>query len=119
MDREKIKQVLINMLSNSIDAVGGSGTVQVRTDILNKENILYYRIQVSDNGAGISDDIREQIFSPYFTTRNSGTGLGLAIVERIIFDHNGSIWFDSEKGIGSTFYIDLPVEENYVQNTGN
>jgi nitrogen fixation/metabolism regulation signal transduction histidine kinase len=119
MDREKIKQVLINLLSNSIDAVGGAGTIQVRTDILNKENILYYRIQISDNGSGISDKIREQVFSPYFTTRNSGTGLGLAIVERIIFDHNGAIWFDSEKGVGSTFYIDLPVEENYVQNTGN
>ncbi len=118
MDREKIKQVLINLLSNSVEAVDRSGYIQVRTDVINKENILYYRIQISDNGYGIRDEIKEQVFSPYFTTRNSGTGLGLAIVERIIFDHNGSIWFESEQGVGTTFYIDLPVEENYVQNTG-
>ncbi len=119
MDREKIKQVLINLISNSVDAVDRAGYIQVRTDILNKENILYYRIQISDNGYGIREDIKEQIFSPYFTTRKSGTGLGLAIVERIIFDHNGSIWFESEADVGTTFYIDLPVEENYVQNTDN
>ena len=119
MDREKIKQVLINLLSNAVDAVGDEGTIQLRTDILNKDNVLYYRIQISDNGYGIREDIKEQVFSPYFTTRNSGTGLGLAIVERIIFDHNGSIWFESEEGVGTTFYIDLPVEDNYEQNTGN
>ncbi len=119
MDREKIKQVLINLLSNSVNAVDMSGLIQVRTDIINKENIFFYRIQISDNGAGIKDEIRPQVFSPYFTTRAAGTGLGLAIVERIIFDHNGAIWFESEEGVGTTFYIDLPVEENYVQNTDN
>ena len=122
MDREKIKQVLINLISNSVNAVEASdrpGYIQVRSDILNKENILFYRIQISDNGYGIKEEIKEQVFSPYFTTRTSGTGLGLAIVERIIFDHNGSIWFESEENVGTTFYIDLPVEENYVQNTDN
>ena len=119
MDREKIKQVIINLLSNSVDAVGNTGLIQLRTDIINKDNILYYRIQMSDNGYGIKEDIKEQVFAPYFTTRSTGTGLGLAIVERIIFDHNGSIWFESEEGIGTTFYIDLPVEDNYVQNTDN
>lgn len=107
-DREKIKQVMINLFSNSIDSMEGSGKVSVRTDSIVKDNRKFCRIQIADTGKGIDSEIAEQVFTPYFTTREKGTGLGLAIVERIIFDHNGSIWFESEKGTGTTFFIDLP-----------
>ncbi|MDX9799853.1 MAG: ATP-binding protein [Spirochaetia bacterium] len=108
IDREKIKQVLINLFTNAIDAMDSSGTVSIRTDTIVKENRKFYRIQIADSGKGIAGEIADQVFAPYFTTRENGTGLGLAIVERIIFDHNGSIWFETEKGVGSTFFIDLP-----------
>ncbi len=107
-DREKIKQVLINLFSNAIDAMDGNGTISVRTDSIVKENRKFYRMQIADTGRGMDGEIVDQVFAPYFTTRENGTGLGLAIVERIIFDHNGSIWFETEKGVGTTFFIDLP-----------
>ena len=107
-DMEKIKQVLINLISNAIDAMDGNGRISVRTDSIVKENRKYYRIQVADTGRGMDSSIVDQVFTPYFTTREKGTGLGLAIVERIVFDHNGSIWFETEKGVGTTFFIDLP-----------
>ncbi len=59
---------------------------------------------------GIDPDFHGQVFNPYFTTKPDGTGLGLSIVERIIFDHKGQIWFETERGVGTTFIIDLPLE---------
>ncbi|MCL2792101.1 MAG: ATP-binding protein [Spirochaetaceae bacterium] len=115
-DNEKIKQVLINLFTNAIDAMDGQGVIRIRTDKITKEGRPFYRIQIADTGRGIDKDIAEKIFSPYFTTRENGTGLGLAIVERIIFDHNGLIWFETEKGLGSTFFIDLPIGVDGEQN---
>lgn len=108
LDREKIKQVLINIISNAIDAMEGEGEIAVRTDIIFKEEKKFYRMQIADTGEGMEKDVSDQIFTPYFTTRENGTGLGLAIAERIIFDHNGTLWFETEKGVGTTFFIDLP-----------
>lgn len=108
LDREKIKQVLINIIGNAIEAMKGVGEIAVRTDIIFKEEKKFYRMQIADAGEGMDKEVAEQIFTPYFTTREKGTGLGLAIVERIIFDHSGTIWFETEKGVGTTFFIDLP-----------
>ena len=57
------------------------------------------------------EETREKIFDPYFTTKKDGSGLGLSIVDRIIFDHDGRIWFETKKGSGTTFFIDLPLEQ--------
>jgi two-component system nitrogen regulation sensor histidine kinase NtrY len=51
------------------------------------------------------------VFQPYVTTKADGTGLGLAIVERILFDHQGRVWFESQPGFGTTFFLDLPTED--------
>ena len=59
----------------------------------------------------MDEDVQQKLFNPYFTTKKDGSGLGLAIVERIIFDHNGSIWFETKKGSGTSFFIDLPFKE--------
>jgi signal transduction histidine kinase len=67
-------------------------------------------MQVIDTGSGIDEDFHGRVFNPYFTTKEAGTGLGLPIVERIIFDHKGQIWFETEAGVGTTFFIDLPME---------
>ncbi|TFG62070.1 MAG: HAMP domain-containing protein [Spirochaetales bacterium] len=113
LDRNLIKQVFTNMFQNSLEAIEGAGAIIVRTDIVTKGKVKYCRIQIKDTGAGISPGDQEKIFNPYFTTKTKGTGLGLAIVERILFDHNGQIWFESVKGAGTVFFIDLPKEENY------
>ena len=88
----------------------GAGRLEVRSDLVKKGNTRYCRIQVEDSGCGIADNVQGEVFNPYFTTKSHGTGLGLPIVERIIFDHHGQIWFESAQGVGTTFFIDLPME---------
>jgi two-component system, NtrC family, nitrogen regulation sensor histidine kinase NtrY len=110
-DRGHLKQVFSNLFKNAIDAMNGKGSVAIRTDLVKRTNSLYCRIQVQDTGGGIPEEIRDRIFAPYFTTKTFGTGLGLSIVEHIVIDHRGQIWFETEKGSGTTFFIDLPVEQ--------
>lgn len=109
-DRRQLKQVFSNLFQNAIDAMGRTGRIRLRTDLVKKRESSYCRVQVEDTGPGISDEHQEEVFNPYFTTKGQGTGLGLAIVERIVFDHNGQIWFETEPGVGTTFFLDLPVE---------
>jgi nitrogen fixation/metabolism regulation signal transduction histidine kinase len=108
-DPSQLRQVLGNLFGNAIDAMSGHGDLFVRADLVKKGNSLYCRIQVQDTGPGIAPEYHDKVFNPYFTTKKHGTGLGLAIVERIIFDHRGQIWFETESGLGTTFFIDLPV----------
>jgi nitrogen fixation/metabolism regulation signal transduction histidine kinase len=110
IDKNRFSQILTNLVINAIDAMNESGIIEIRTDIVKKREVSYCRLSVKDSGRGINAEERSLIFTPYFTTKTSGTGLGLPIVERIINDHGGAIWFDSAEGIGTTFYIDLPVE---------
>lgn len=107
-DSGQLRQVLGNLVRNALDAVGEDGTVRIHTDEVSKGDDRFVRIQVEDNGAGIADDQKAKVFDPYVTTKPNGTGLGLSIVQRIVFDHHGHIWFESEPGVGSTFYVDLP-----------
>jgi signal transduction histidine kinase len=110
IDRNRLTQILTNLLVNAIDAMNGSGSVEIRTDIVKKHATAYCRIGVKDSGKGIAAEDSNFVFTPYFTTKQSGTGLGLPIIERIVNDHGGIIWFDTAEGIGTTFYIDLPAE---------
>ncbi len=112
MDRGQMRQVFSNLFKNAFEAVEDSGFLTVRIDLVRKRNKQYCRIQVQDSGIGIDPSFHGQVFNPYFTTKEGGTGLGLPIVERIIFDHNGQIWFETEKDVGTTFIIDLPLERN-------
>jgi nitrogen fixation/metabolism regulation signal transduction histidine kinase len=109
-DADQIRQMFTNLLTNSIEAMPEGGDIRIRADLVKKGNIRYCRILVSDTGVGISEEYKNLVFNPYFTTKAQGTGLGLSIVERIIFDHKGQIWFESEQGKGTTFFIDLPLE---------
>lgn len=109
VDASQIKQVLANLFKNAIEAAGSGVEIVLRTDLVKRGNSRYCRIQVRDNGPGISETTQGEVFNPYFTTKRHGTGLGLAIVERIVFDHQGQIWFESAPGDGTTFYLDLPL----------
>jgi two-component system nitrogen regulation sensor histidine kinase NtrY len=118
-DPGQIKQVFSNLFKNAVEAMEERGEIYIEADLVKKGNSHYCRVQVQDTGPGIDGEHRTQIFNPYFTTKPSGTGLGLAIVERIVFDHQGHIWFESEVNAGTTFFIDLPLEKQHEQDSHN
>jgi nitrogen fixation/metabolism regulation signal transduction histidine kinase len=117
-DRAQIRQVFSNLFANAVDAMDGGGEVSVRADLVKRGNSHYARVQVRDTGPGISSEDHGKVFNPYYTTKSDGTGLGLAIVERIVFDHGGQIWFETEPGLGTTFFIDIPQGATNEQDTG-
>jgi len=108
VDRDQMKRVFANLFTNAIHAMPEGGTLSVRADAVKKAQKGYCRIAVRDTGVGIPEADIERIFDPYFTTRKGGTGLGLAIVRRIVFDHGGNVWAESDGSRGTTFFIDLP-----------
>jgi PAS domain S-box-containing protein len=103
----KLHQVILNILSNAIQALNGKGTITISTK-LNGEFII---LNISDNGHGIEKEVLSRIFDPFFTTKEpgKGTGLGLAICYQIIQEFKGNIEILSEKGNGTTALITLPV----------
>ena len=109
VDRSQMKRVFANLFTNAIQAMPDGGLLGVRTDIVKKAHISYCRIAVSDTGTGIAEQDRERVFDPYFTTKRDGTGLGLAIVQRIVFDHKGNVWAESDGSSGTTIFIDIPT----------
>ena len=108
-DPAQIRQVISNLAKNAVEAAGPAGRVALSADYIIKERGAYCRIQVEDSGGGIPQELHKRIFDPYMTTKASGTGLGLAIVQRIVFDHGGQIWFETQQQVGTTFFVDLPV----------
>jgi nitrogen fixation/metabolism regulation signal transduction histidine kinase len=118
INRHKLGQMITNLVINAIDAMDNAGLIEIRTDLVEKRASPYCRLSIRDTGKGISEEVAKKIFTPYFTTKESGTGLGLPIVERIASEHGGAIWFDSVMGEGSTFYLDLPMDENLRNPTG-
>ncbi|MEK6533826.1 MAG: ATP-binding protein [Nitrospirota bacterium] len=116
LDRQQIKQVLLNLLLNAIDAMGdGGGQLRVRTHRIMKPGAaVWTQIEIEDSGPGISKANLEHIFDPFFTTKHTsgehaGTGLGLTIVHQIIQEHSGEIQVESTEGVGTTFSVNLPA----------
>ncbi len=109
-DPGQIHQILINLLVNSMQAMPEGGKLSIYTGL--EDDYVYFTIQ--DNGIGMSEDIKEKIFLPFYTTKDidQGTGLGLSVVHGIINSHNGKIHVDSTEGKGTTFTIYLPGREN-------
>jgi two-component system sensor kinase FixL len=106
-DPKQVHQVLINLFKNALEAMpqGGEITVTSRVKGANAE------ISIADTGAGIAPEVAGKIFQPYFTTKEKGTGLGLAICQGIISEHGGVISVDSTPGQGTTFTMQLPLNE--------
>ena len=104
-DKDKIKQVFINLIKNSEDSIDANGNIDFIIS-QDKGNIL---ITLSDTGKGISKDNLAKIFNLYFTTKSEGSGIGLSIIQRIITEHNGIISVDSELNIGTTFNLKIPA----------
>ncbi len=107
VDKSQLLRILNNLLENAVQAIpeGRDGEIDV---MLAKEDGTAM-ITITDNGSGIDEDVQGKIFQPYFTTKTSGTGLGLAMTKKIIEFWGGSIWFDTQLNVGTTFYIKLPL----------
>lgn len=118
-DEGQISQVVNNLIVNAQQAMPEGGTIRIRGEnvTLGPESEpsaspgRYVKISVTDQGRGISPDIRERIFDPYFTTKGEGRGLGLATVYSILKNHAGLIQVESETGAGATFHFYLPAAE--------
>ena len=108
-DRGQLSQVLLNLLENARDAVAGTGRVRVQTRLSRPGRAV--ALVVEDSGPGVATDVRERIFTPYYTTKHAsgGTGLGLAIVHRIVTDHGGRIAVGESSLGGARFLVELPV----------
>jgi signal transduction histidine kinase len=108
-DPNKLKQVVINLVMNAVQAMQGEGRVVLQTGI-NRDGDL--ELLVKDDGPGIPEGLQEQVFVPFFTTKpeGEGTGLGLYICQNIIREHGGVITLESQPGAGTTFRICLPVK---------
>ena len=120
LDRQQIKQVLLNLLLNAMDSMtGAGGRLRVQTRKLVKpEGHVWVHIEIEDNGEGIQETNLEHIFDPFFTTKHEsgeheGTGLGLTIVHQIIQEHHGEIRVKSSFGVGTTFFVSLPALPAY------
>jgi two-component system NtrC family sensor kinase len=104
-----LNQVVMNILSNAADALGGEGVIEIAT---NEQNGLY-RIEINDSGPGVPETVRDRIFEPFFTTKpvGAGTGLGLAIAYAVVRAHKGEIAVDGGPLGGARFVIQLPVDD--------
>lgn len=106
-DKEQLLRVFNNILKNATQAIPTDRKGRIRIAITSDQ--LNMTISISDNGSGISEEQKNRLFTPYFTTKSTGSGIGLAMVKQIIENHNGSISFQSEVNIGTTFTIELPL----------
>jgi len=109
IDPDRIKQVLLNLYLNAIEAMEDGGLLSV--EVVREEDKKHFQIRVSDTGKGIKKEDLPHLFDPYFTTRSSGTGLGLAIVHNIIESHGGEVRVTSDYGEGTTVILSLPYEQ--------
>ena len=106
-DKTHMNRVFTNLLANAVDACTAADNCRIEISESQKENII--TISIKDNGEGIPADMQSKIFTPNFTTKTSGTGLGLAMSKSIVEQAQGDIWFETEEGKGTTFFVQLPV----------
>ncbi|MFO7765886.1 MAG: ATP-binding protein [Pelovirga sp.] len=118
IDKNQISQVIQNLIINAVQAMPGGGTIEVSCSNVAGDDIAtlplepdrhYVCLQVTDQGKGISPDILDKVFDPYFSTKSQGSGLGLSIVHSIVTKHDGHIQVDSTPKEGTTFSIYLPT----------
>ena len=116
-DPEALKRALANLVDNAAEAIQGSmlREIQISTVLLDTRDVV--ELTIADTGHGVTQELKERLFLPYFSTKKRGTGLGLAIVSRIIEDHHGSIRIEENKPVGTRFVVELPVASESVAKT--
>lgn len=119
-DPEQLKEVFVNIIVNACEAMGSRGSIFISEEVVTESSGKVAVVKLRDTGPGLSGEIRDKIFQPFFTTKDEGTGLGLSIVFRIIEEHGGRVEVESAEGEGTTFIIKLPIKETGSgNNTGH
>jgi signal transduction histidine kinase len=113
VDAEQVKQVLLNLVLNAIQASSAGEEIELRT-CREEGNVVF---EIADQGAGIAAENIERIFNPFFTTRSGGTGLGLSIAYRIMTQHDGQITVRQNLERGTTFRVALPLTQTPILET--
>lgn len=114
LDKGQFKRALINLFDNAVAAMEGKGKITVKTEEDKAGGLI--RLSVADEGCGIDETAYNQLFEPYFSTKQGGTGLGLAIVQRIVADHGGAVRVTANQPRGTKFVIELPETVKVVAN---
>ena len=107
LDEKYLKQALMNIIKNAIAAMPEGGSLRVWTERRGDE----VQLNIADTGVGMSEDVAEKIFEPYFTTKDFGSGIGLTLVYKVVKEHLGEVSVDTEEGKGTTFTISFPVPQ--------
>jgi len=112
VDADVCEQVFTNLISNAFEAMsdGGQLTIRIHTVEKNSEPAAELAVEIADTGPGVPEEMKEQIFNPFYTTKKSGVGLGLAIVSKIVDAHGGAVKLVSAPGQGACFRVTLPAE---------
>ncbi|HET7748745.1 MAG TPA: ATP-binding protein [Terriglobales bacterium] len=112
-DEQLCEQVFVNLICNAYEAMNGSGgKLRVSIAPASAENVPGVAVEIQDSGPGVPAELREQIFNPFFTSKENGVGLGLSIVAKIVDDHRGAIRLKSPAGEGACFHVFLPAKPN-------
>ena len=116
-DPEAIKRALANLVDNAAEAMQDSMVreVEISTSLAGSRDAI--EIVIADTGHGVTSELKEKLFMPYFSTKQRGTGLGLAIVSRIVEDHRGTIRVEENKPVGARFIVELPVVSEQTQHS--
>jgi signal transduction histidine kinase len=116
-DPSQIRQVLVNLLVNAVQAMPGGGRLEVQT----RSGAGHVIVAITDTGVGMSADVLKRLYTPFFTTKDvgEGTGLGLAVAAGIVSSHGGTIHVESEVGRGSRFEVRLPLTPPLSANLGS
>jgi len=111
-DVQQIKQVFINILMNSFEAMHGQGTIAIGTEAATLDDKSFVAVSLKDTGGGVQSSFLDNIFNPFFTTKDRGSGLGLAISKKIVTHHGGDIEVQNTPGEGVTFVVYLPSKKS-------
>ncbi|MBS1575255.1 MAG: GHKL domain-containing protein [Bacteroidetes bacterium] len=106
-DKTQMNRLFTNLFTNAVEACDGN-TCRIEVNEMQENGTV--KISIKDNGEGIAPEMQSKIFVPNFTTKSSGTGLGLAMCKSIVEQAKGKIWFETQRGRGTTFHVELPVE---------
>jgi nitrogen fixation/metabolism regulation signal transduction histidine kinase len=106
-DKEHLNGIFSNLIKNAIQSIpqGKNGLIKIKLEVAGNKVV----VSIEDNGSGIPEELKKNLFTPNFTTKSSGTGLGLSIVKRYAETANGKVWFESQQGKGTSFFVELPV----------
>lgn len=112
VNRNKILQVILNLLTNAIEASNNGGNIIVKTARSEKNGSAIIRLMIEDFGIGIKESDKENVFKEFYTSKKTGTGIGLSVCKKLLEEHKAEIYFESQYGKGTRFFVDFPELNN-------